>query len=113
MRTMLVIAVLAALAIAAPASAAEYIGKRTAERYARDFWKHKQGFRYAAATCRPQGMRRFDRRRRYDRWACGFAAGMRRGKPSCTGGMLIIGARGKGRYLRRVDYQRGRCRSRR
>jgi hypothetical protein len=111
MRTVLVIAVLAALAVAAPASAAQYFTQGTAERYARDFWKHKRGFKYAAATCRPQGMKSAPRGKRYDRWVCGFAAGMKRGKPSCTGGMLIAGAPGKGRYLRRIDYQRGNCRS--
>jgi hypothetical protein len=110
MRKVLVLAVLVSLALAAPASADRYIAKSTAERYVRDFWKAKRGFKYAAATCRPQGMRNDGGGRQYDRWACGFAAGMSRGKPSCRGGMLVVGAPGKGRYLRRIDYQRGACR---
>jgi hypothetical protein len=114
MRTIVISALIALVALAlAPAAGAEsYMTKTRAERYVRDFWQHKQGFRYAAATCRPQGMRSAPKGRRYDRWECGFAVGMRRGKPSCTGGMLIMGAPGAGRYLRRIDYQRGDCKRR-
>jgi hypothetical protein len=111
-RTMLVSALVGALALPAAARAETFFTKNGAEKVTRDAASKRYrayGLTYAdtVARCRPQGDEPYDPRYKYDRWVCGWAGHDKRGE-LCSGALLIVGRPGPGAYTHRV-LRGGRC----
>jgi len=110
-RTIIMTALLGALALPGAAHAEWWFSKQGAERATRDAVAKRYrayGFTVAdtAASCRPQG-RPYDPRYKYHRWVCGWA-GPNVDGDLCSGALLITGGSGVGEYSHRV-LRGGRC----
>ena len=94
--------------LAAPSSAAYYVGKGVAEHYTRVLL-HQYGYSNISVYCRPkQGFNeKYNKggRMLYHRWLCGYYSG----EPgySCKGAVSIIGSDGSGGFRYYRHFSRG------
>jgi hypothetical protein len=110
-RTIILTALLGALALPCAAHAEWFFTKQGAEHVARDaITTRYNDYGFTAgntvAKCRPQG-RAYDPAFKYHRWVCGWA-GKRDDGDVCGGTLLIVGSNGAGQYYHKL-LRGGRC----